>query len=97
VSSAKVLVNGYPLYLMRDDTTLRTQVMVRRLRRDRYLGEFYEQNIDELHLHLCDLNPGIEVWEPERQWPWRTHHKTVSTRREALAWLLYRAHMRGDL
>lgn len=97
MSTSKRIVNNVPLYLMKDDQTGRTRVLLRRITEHRYLGELFEQVRDDLHLHLCELNPGIEVWEPDRQWPWKTHHTTVDTEREALSWLLYRAHKRGVL
>lgn len=97
MSTRRRTVDGVPLLVMRAEDTGHTQVMARSGAAKLYLGEFFPQVIDTLHLHLCELSPGIEVWEPDRPWPWKTHNTTVETEGQALRWLLDRAAKRGDL
>jgi hypothetical protein len=90
-------VLGVKLLVMSDSATGRAQVMARSGARRVYLGEMFPQVVDDLYLHLSDPTPGIETWEPDREWPWKTLHATFYREYAALSWLVQRAVQRGDL
>ena len=97
MGTTRKTVQNVQLYIMKDDNTGHTQVNAGSGMMRKYLGELFPQCVDDLHLHLCEMSPGIEVWEPDRPWPWKTHHATVQTEYQGLVWLIDRAVKRGDL
>ena len=93
----KTRVAGVSLLVMSDRYTGRGQVVAQAGARRVHMGELFPQVRDELHAHLSDPDPGIEAWEPKRDWPWKQRHQTHDTQEAALVWLVQRAVARGDL
>jgi len=90
-------IRGVPVMVMTDSTTGNARIMASRGSFRSYIGELLCPTLDCLHLHLSDLDQRIEAWEPHRDWPWRTRHRSFDTERAALTWLVERAAARGDL
>jgi len=90
-------VRGHRLLVLTDGATGRAKVVAQVGPRRVYLGDLLPQVRDVLYAHLSDPMDGIEAWEPDRPWPWRTRHQTLDSHRAALEWLVARAEHRRAL
>lgn len=97
VSFRAYRIHGHRVTVYTDDSTGNGRAILARGTRRVYLGELLVQTLDELHPFLSDPTPGVEAWEPERPWPWRQQHYLGADIRDALSWLVRRAHQRGEM